>query len=345
MKTFGSSLCSITIAVLILSTPAWGQLRDHSGKPVTLTELKAGFGRPASVPFPADNGYTKERELLGRTLFFDPRLSVSNFISCASCHNPGFSWGDGLPKGIGHGMTEVGRRTPTILNAAWSELLFWDGRAESLEAQALGPIEAPGEMNMPLDALLPKLGRIPGYRTLFEQAYPGEGISKNTLAKAIATFERTVVSGIAPFDDWVAGKEDAISDAAKRGFVLFAGKARCTACHGTWKFTDGSFHDVGLPSADLGRGQLLPQVTRMQHAFKTPTLRNVDQRGPYMHDGSVPTLRAVIELYDTGGVARPSRSPEIKPLGLTEAEKDDLVAFLRTLTSRDAAVSIPALPR
>lgn len=339
------TLSFIAVALLAVAGPVRGQLRDHAGKAVTLEQLKATYQRPVSIPFPADNGYTKEREVLGRTLFFDPRLSVSNFISCASCHNPGFSWGDGLPKGIGHGMREVGRRTPTILNAAWPELLFWDGRAESLEAQALGPIEAPGEMNMPLDQLLPKLQGIEGYRLLFEMAYPGEGISKTTLGKAIATFERTVVSGVAPVDKWIAGQEDAIADAAKRGFMLFTGKAKCAACHSTWRFTDNSFHDIGLPSTDPGRGKLLPQITRMQHAFKTPTLRNVDQRGPYMHDGSVPTLRAVIDLYDTAGIARPSRSPEITPLGLTEGEKEDLIAFLRTLTSVDPPVPVPVLPR
>src|SRR5262249_52406282 len=154
-----------------------------------LVDLKQQYRRPASIPFPAENGYTKDRELLGRTLFFDPRLSGSNFISCATCHNPAFSWGDALPKGIGHGMKEVGRRTPTILNLAWTERLFWDGRADSLEAQALGPIAAAGEMNMPLDELLPKLASLEGYRRLFEIAYPGEGITKTTVAKAIATFE------------------------------------------------------------------------------------------------------------------------------------------------------------
>jgi cytochrome c peroxidase len=174
--------------------------------------------------------------------------------------------------------------------------LFWDCRAESLEEQALGPIAAVGEMNMPLEDLIPKVAAIEGYRRLFAMAYPGERLSGQTLAKAIATFERTVVSGLAPFDEWVAGQEEAIPESAKRGFVLFNDKARCAACHSGWNFTDGSFHDIGLPSADPGRGKFLPKITRMQHAFKTPTLRNVDHRAPYMHDGSVATLREVIDL-------------------------------------------------
>jgi len=198
---------------------------------------------------------------------------------------------------------------------------------------------------MPVEELVPRLAEIPGYRSMFERAYPGEGITKATVAKAIATFQRTVVSGVAPFDEWIAGREDAISDGAKRGFVLFNGTARCSICHSGWNFTDGSFHDIGVPSADPGRGKLLPQIQRMQHAFKVPTLRNVDHRAPYMHNGSVPTLPAVIDLYASGGVARPSRSAEIQPLRLTAGEKADLVEFLKTLTSVDPALPLPVLPR
>jgi len=333
------------LIIAVFSGPAAAQLVDFEGKQVTLVDLKQRYRRPAAIPFPAESGYSKDRELLGRTLFFDPRLSGSNFISCGTCHNPAFSWGDGLPKGIGHGMKEVGRRTPTVLNLAWTERLFWDGRAASLEEQALGPIAAPGEMNMPLEELLPKLQGIEGYRRLFEVAYPGEGITATTVARALATFERTIVSGIAPFDEWIAGREDAMSDSAKRGFVLFNGKAKCAACHSGWNMSDGGFHDIGLETADAGRGKLLPQLVSMQHAFKTPTLRNVDHRAPYMHQGGVQTLREVIDLYDSGGIARPSRSPLMTPLKLTERDKQDLVAFLRTLTSVDAPVQIPVLPR
>jgi cytochrome c peroxidase len=242
-------------------------------------------------------------------------------------------------------MAQLGRRTPTILNLAWAERLFWDGRAESLEEQALGPIEAPGEMNMPLPKAIETIRSIPGYRAMFEAAYPGEGITAKTIGKAIATFERTVVSEMAPFDEWLAG-QTAISEAAVRGFVLFNTKASCVKCHAGWSFTDHSFHDLGMASQDLGRGRQLRTIERMQHAFKTPTLRNVEGRRPYMHDGSLATLEEVITYYDRGGDARrASLSPEMRPLGLSDAERRDLLAFLRTLTSVDHPIQIPLLPR
>jgi cytochrome c peroxidase len=304
------------------------------------------YRRPSDVPYPKDNQFTKERELLGRTLFFDPRLSASNWISCATCHNPAFSWGDGLPKGLGHGMQVLGRRTPTILNLAWGEPLFWDGRAQSLEDQALGPIASPAEMNLPLDQMIARLKAIPGYQALFAKAYPNEPISEQTVSKALATFERTVVSGRAPFDHWVEGNEGAISAEAKRGFLLFNTKANCVQCHNDWRFTDDGFHDIGLSSKDLGRGQLFREIEVNQFAFKAPTLRNVDQRAPYMHDGSLRTLEAVLDFYDRGGeVKRPSLSPEIKALNLTALEKRDLLAFLKTLTSVDPPTEVPTLPQ
>lgn len=307
---------------------------------------KAKYQRPTDVPSPADNAHSVERAHLGKALFFDPRLSRANSISCASCHNPAFSWGDGLPKGVGHGSLEVGRRTPTILNVAWGVLYFWDGRAGSLEEQALGPIQAAGEMNLPLDEMIKKLQAIPGYTPLFEQAYPGEGISTNTVAKAIANFERTVVSAPAPFDHWIAGNEQAISESAKRGFDLFNTKALCMECHSGWNFTDDGFHDIGIATASRGRGEHLPEVEGVQFAFKTPTLRNVNHRAPYMHDGSERTLEDVVKFYNVGGrVKRPSLDINVRPLNLTDAEIRDLCNFMDTLTSDDPPVTIPVLPR
>jgi len=311
-----------------------------------LSAHSAAYRRPAAIPYPDDNTSTPDRELLGRTLFFDPRLSGSGWISCASCHNPGLAWGDGLPRAIGHGMQQLGRRTPTILNLAWAPALFWDGRAESLEQQALGPIQAPGEMNMSLDALVARLNGIDGYRQLFARAYPRAGISQDTVAKAIATFERGVISGTAPFDRWIAGDERAIPAAAKRGFTLFNEKGRCATCHAGWRLTDDSFHDIGVQSDDEGRGRILPGIAPARFAFKTPTLRNVARRAPYLHDGSAATLADVVDLYDRGGlVRRPSLAAEIKPLDLTAQEKADLIEFMQTLTSRDIEVRVPALPR
>jgi cytochrome c peroxidase len=284
--------------------------------------------------------------MLGRTLFFDPRLSGSNWISCATCHNPALDWGDGLPKGIGHGMKELGRRTPTILNLAWSEAFFWDGRASSLEEQALGPIASPGEMNLATDKMVTKILQVPGYKHLFQKAYPNEPINEKLVAKAIAAFERTIVSEKAPFDQWFEGNENAISEEAKKGFVLFNTKGNCAACHGGWRFTDDSFHDIGVPGVDRGRGDFFKEIPVAQFSFKTPTLRNVVGRAPYMHDGSEKTLEDVIDLYNIGGkTKRDSLSGEIKPFNLTDQEKQALIAFLKTLTSVDKAVEIPALPR
>jgi len=308
--------------------------------------LKAAYKRPTSVPFPEDNPYTEAKAKLGQILYFDPRLSRSNMQSCASCHNPSFAWGDGLPKGVGDNMHELGRRSPTILNAAWAEALMWDGRFDTLEEQALGPIEAEVEMNMPLDDLIKKLSQIQGYPPLFAAAFGGDAeITEDKIAMAIATYERTVISGEAPFDRWIKGQRRAISSSAQRGFALFNGKARCSACHSGWRFTDDSFHDIGLPDDDIGRGADFPEILKMQHAFKTPGLRNIDQRAPFMHDGSLATLEAVVDHYDEGGKRRPSLSDEMHPLGLTDQEKHDLVAFMESLTSDDEPVTYVQLPR
>jgi cytochrome c peroxidase len=201
-------------------------------------------------------------------------------------------------------------------------------------------------MNLPVEALLAKLDDIKGYKALFDRAYPGEGISKSTISKALANFERTVISAEAPFDRWVNGNETAISDSAKRGFVLFNEKALCVKCHNTWRFTDDGFHDIGVPGDDLGRGKIMPDFDSMRYAFKTPTLRNGGLRGPFMHDGSESTLAAVVDLYNLGGrTKRPSLSEHVKPLGLTTVEKADLIEFIQTLTSADKPVAAPLLPR
>jgi cytochrome c peroxidase len=222
---------------------------------------------------------------------------------------------------------------------------MWDGRLADLEEQALGPIQSPGEMNMPIDKLMERLGTIPEYKPLFATAFPGEAMSPKTLAKAIATYERTVVSQRAPFDDWIDGNEQAISEEAKRGFTLFNTKAQCSSCHEGWNFTNDGFQDIGLPSDDVGRGKFMPGVVKMQYAFKTPGLREISRRSPYMHDGSLATLEQVVEHYDRGGVDRPSRSDLVKPLGLTTQEKSDLVVFLKTLTSDLSPTAVPVLPR
>lgn len=342
------------IAVLTLLPIAWisnqlsatdpaSHAETSTASPEILATIKAHYVRPTDIPTPEDNPLTEAKVSLGQALFFDPRLSGSNAISCASCHNPGFAWEDIRATSLGDSATVLGRHTPTILNMAWGELYFWDGRAESLEEQALGPIQSEVEMAQDLPSLIMELNAIPGYVNAFEEAFPGVGITEDTLAKAIASFERTVISGESPFDKWVSGDENAISDSAKKGFELFNGKARCSACHSGWNFTDWSFHDIGLESADIGRYGIL-DFDSLRHAFKTPGLRNIVERAPYMHDGSIATLEAVIDHYNDGFVKRDSLSTEMAELGLTSKEKADLLAFLKSLSSDDKPVNLALFP-
>jgi cytochrome c peroxidase len=312
---------------------------------LTPAQIAKTFARPKIIPYPADNQYLKDKELLGKSLFFDPRLSGSNSISCATCHSPSFSWSNGLRRGIGHGHKELGRRSPTIINMAWSDRFFWDGRASSLEEQALGPMFAAGEMHGNPKAAVKTVSELEDYKSLFAKAFPNEPITSELIAKAIATYERGIISGEASFDKYIAGETNAISLLAIQGFKLFTGKAKCVACHSGWSFTDGSFHDIGIKSNDIGRGKFLPRLALMQHAFKTPTLRNVELRRPYMHDGSEATLESVVDLYDKGGaVKRGSVAAEITPLDLTKDEKTALVEFMKSLTSIDQPTELPVLP-
>jgi cytochrome c peroxidase len=350
---FGTAVAATALgifgsATIVFGLALVGETRrvDPGPKAVTgIDALKAQYRRPTLISFPKENPYTPEKVALGKKLYFDTRLSVSSAQSCASCHSPGFGWGDGLPVGVGHGMAKLGRRSPTIVNAAWGAIFMWDGRLATLEDQALGPIQSPGEMNMPIEQLMDRLTSIAEYKPLFAAVFPKDGIKPETLAAAIATYERTVVSERAPFDAWVDGNEKAISEEAKRGFAVFNTKAQCSSCHEGWNFTNDGFQDIGLPSPDIGRGQFLPGIIKMKYAFKTPGLREIARRGPYMHDGSIATLEQVIEHYDRGGVDRPSRSELMKPLGLTSQEKADLVAFLTTLTSNLSPTAVPVLPR
>jgi cytochrome c peroxidase len=350
---FGSAIAAIALGLFGFTKLGFGSALIGETRRVDLGQkavagidtMKAQYRRPALISFPKDNPYTPEKAALGKKLYFDTRLSVSSAQSCASCHSPGFGWGDGLALGIGHGMAKLGRHSPTIINAAWGEIFMWDGRLPTLEEQALGPIQSPGEMNMPIERLMERLASIAEYKPLFAAVFPKEGMKPETLAAAIATYERTVVSERAPFDAWIEGDEKAITEEAKRGFALFNTKAQCSSCHEGWNFTNDGFQDIGLPSEDIGRGQFVPGVLKMQHAFKTPGLREITRRSPYMHDGSLATVEEVIEHYDRGGVDRPSRSDLMKPLGLTSQEKSDLVAFLQTLTSNLTPTALPFLPR
>lgn len=303
--------------------------------------------RPAAVPHTEGNAPNAARIELGRALFFDTRLSGSEMLSCAFCHNPARGWSDGQPTAVGHGFKHLGRKTPTILNTAYNPLQMWDGRKTTLEDQALGPIGSPDEMNLPLDKMVARLQTIGGYKPMFAAAYPGEGISEATVAKAIASFERTVVSTDAPFDRWREGDSHAISESAQRGFALFTGKANCSLCHQGFNFTDNGFHNIGVRSLtdsdDEGRFARR-KVAVLKGAFKTPTLRDCELTAPYMHNGIYKTLEEVVDHYDRGGDVTANLSPNIKPLGLTPGEKADLVAFMKTLTGPPLHVEVPALP-
>ena len=307
---------------------------------------KLDYLMPGVVPAPQNNQTTAERVALGKALFFDPRLSGSNWISCATCHNPLLGWSDGLATGIGHDMQKLNRATPTILNSAYSQFLFWDGRARSLEEQALGPIQSSKEMNQDLESLVAELEAIEGYRQLFAAAYPDEGINKKTIGKAIAAFERTIISTESPFDKWLHGDGTAISDSAKRGFELFEGKARCAVCHFGFNFTDDGFHNTGIAASnDQGRYRIR-KIAMMRGAFKTPTLRDITLTAPYMHNGIYTTLEEVIKHYNRGGDERKHLSPNIQPLNLSKQEMADLLAFLETLTSiKPAQITLPQLPQ
>jgi cytochrome c peroxidase len=252
-------------------------------------------------------------------------------------------WSDGLPKAIGNGQKQLGRATPTILNAAYNPHQFWDGRAKTLEEQALGPIGAAGEMNQNLDQLVSELSGIQGYKNMFNKAYPNEGITKQSIAKAIASFERTVVSKESRFDRFVKGDKKALSKAEQNGFSIFEGKGRCASCHSGFNFTDNRFHNIGLKDKDPGRAAVVKDKS-LTGAVKTPTLRDISLTAPYMHNGSLKTLEAVVDHYNKGGVDKSHLSPMMAKLDLSKKEKSDLVAFLKTLTSEPSKVTIPRLP-
>lgn len=274
-----------------------------------IAELKKQYRRPADIPFPKDNPYTPEKAALGKALYFDPRLSGHQNMNCASCHNPSFGWEVPLKGAIGSQNTMLARNAPTILNQAWGDKhYFWDGRAPTLEEQAKGPIEADVEMNLPLGEAARRLNGIPEYRKWFDIAFPGSGVTGENIVRAIATFERTVVSSFSPFDTWIEGDEKAISDSAKRGFAVFNGKGNCASCRSGWNFTDNKLHDIGLDTTDIGRGKLAPANPKARHSFKTPSLRDITQRAPYMHNGSIADIESVMIHYAAGGIERPSLS-------------------------------------
>lgn len=294
------------------------------------------------IEYPDDEAPSNAEIELGKKLFFDNRLSSNDHQSCASCHNPDLGFSDGMAFSMGAMGKRVGRNAPHLYNLAWNLLHFWDGRAASLEEQALGPIEAAGEMNMPLTTLIPKLKAVPYYQQTFTKVYGQSGVSTENLGKAIAAFERSLISDNAPFDQFMAGNKAAMSPSAIRGMDLFKGKAGCAECHDGSNFTDNSFHNIGVKGGDLGRGAITKDKT-LNKTFKTPGLRNITLSAPYMHDGSEPSIEAVVRFYNRGGDEKDGIDKLIRPLSLSEQEVNDVVAFLGALLD-PVIVERPVLP-
>jgi cytochrome c peroxidase len=297
----------------------------------------------AALPDPP----TPARVRLGRWLFYDTRLSGDDTVSCATCHRPEHAFSEPTPVSSGIRGQKGARKAPTFVNQAVALYphFFWDGRAGSLEDQALGPIENPIEMGSTHASMIETLSRIPAYAPYFAEAFGSPEITKERVAEAIADYERTRMSGNSPWDRWRYNRDQgAVSAQVKAGHELFNGKANCAQCHLGNNFTDSQFHNLGVgwdgakkAFRDEGRWSVSQTFTGDlrregdRGAFKTPTLREVTKHPPYMHDGSLATLREVVEFYNGGGLKNPWLDPKIKPLMLTDPELDALVEFMKAL--------------
>jgi cytochrome c peroxidase len=331
-NTIASTL-AVFGAVLLLT----GITVETEAAPAEEYELEIPLGLDEDgFHVPEDNPLTKAKVELGRFLYFDKRMSKDNTISCSTCHIPALAFTDGQPVSAGIHKQQGGRSAPTSINRGFSKVQFWDGRAATLEEQSVGPLTNPIEHGFPDNAdVVAKINKIEGYKTLFNKAFATDTLTIEHVGKAIASFQRTLISGNSPFDKFdYDGEEGAISESAKRGKKLFFGKARCNLCHFGTNFSDEKFHNIGIgwggETVDVGRYH----VTHDQKdigAFKTPTLREISRTAPYMHDGRFVTLAEVVEHYNGGGVKNPFQDNQIIPLNLTDSEIQDLVAMLRTL--------------
>jgi cytochrome c peroxidase len=295
-----------------------GEFSSRTGGEQIMLLLAAAITIPLGLdlylPVPEDNPLTAEKIEQGRLLFLDNRLSRDNSISCASCHDPERAFSDGRAIAAGVFRRQGQRNSPALINRGYGRLFFWDGRVASLEEQVLKPIEDPNEMDLPLSEAVARVGLPP-----------------NEMARALASFVRSILSGDSPFDRYINdGDRTALTVEQQAGLRLFRGKANCTACHAGPNFTDERLHNTGVAWRD-GR---FTDGGAGQGNFKTPTLREIARTAPYMHDGSLATLEEVIEYYDRGGNQSPGLDPEIRPLRLTAAEKQSLIAFMRSLNGR-----------
>jgi cytochrome c peroxidase len=321
------------------------------------------IGLLPEMTYPKDNPFSQKKAKLGKELFFDPRLSSSGAIACASCHDPDLAWTDGKTLAFGHARQQTSRNAPSIMNSGFGTFQFWDGRAHSLEEQAIAPIVSDNEMHEDLQQAADRIGAVPEYRAQFKAVFGSEEVDMDRIVQAIATFERTIVGGQSKFDAFVGGKNPkALNDEAIRGLHLFRTTARCINCHNGPNFTDGEFHDVGLSyygnklHQDLGRYNATKNPADVGK-FKTPSLRNVARTGPYMHNGLFDELGGVINMYNAGmpSLRRSAtqasdplfpdhKDPLLKPLGLNTHDRADLIAFLESLNERKIRIRPPPLP-
>ncbi|MGQ0673687.1 MAG: cytochrome-c peroxidase [Hyphomicrobium sp.] len=296
------------------------------------------FARPPEAQPPdtlaAATDSEAARAALGARLFHDQRLSGDGRRSCASCHDPAQGFGNGQSRGVGRDGTPMLRNVPSLYNLAWGKAFYWDGREPSLEAQARVPILTANEMGGEFARIVEALAADPDMLDRFAAAFPATPApSADTITVALAAFERTIVSPTTGFDVWVAGDDAALSEKEQAGFSIFVGKGGCVACHGGWRLTDDDFHDIGLRSDDPGRGAIAGGRHGLRE-FKTPGLRELASTAPYMHDGSLATLRDVVEHYSGGFEKRPSLAANVRrDLRLAEDEKQALIAFLLALSA------------
>ena len=309
--------------------------------------LPGGLTALPEVPVPADNPQSAAKVELGKRLFFDTRLSGDFKSSCSTCHSPEKAFTDGLPRSKGFNGVLLRRNSPTVLNAAFNSAQFWDGRAATLDEQCKGPLLSPDEMNMVDEThLMARLNAVPEYRRDFQSVF-NSGPSLDNVARAVAAFERTLVTPNARFDQYMSGNKKALTDQEKRGLIVFFGRGACSECHKGANFTDNLYHNLGSTAVkgnpdDQGRFEITGKVED-RGAFKTPSIRNITLTAPYMHDGSSVTLEDVVELYDRGGGGDPNKDKLIYKLNLTKDEKSDLVAFLKTLDGTLPQVDVPLM--
>ena len=315
------------------------------------------------MTYPANNPYSKEKADLGKTLFFDPRLSSSGQIACANCHNPELAWTDNLTRSFGHDRQTGGRNAMTILNVGFATSFFWDGRAPSLESQSVMPIQDQLEMKQHLRLAVKKIQSINGYKLLFENAFTDKKVSQDNIEKAIATFERTIVSPPSKFDKFISGQSNLFTDDEVVGLHLYRTKANCISCHNSPYFSDNQFHNdgqmlFGTKNEDFGRFNHTKNMADLGK-FRTPTLREVSRTGPWMHHGHFPSILDVVEFYNLGnpspiqekykGTKRDSlqgkTSPILRKLQLSKTEVNQLVTFISTLATPTSRMKMPDLPK